>query len=838
MAFLVELGRGKPCEVVTQELFKKVISDENLKAKIIQYRSMKTIADEQEAAGNLDQAKQLRSEAAKLKSQLPGWVFQAKAMEEHEWIDSKKKSRGVAAWRHQDWARVNGMFMCDFDHIENPQKVFNDQIFPLTKKWDIKFAYITPSGKGLKVVMAANPSIGDISENQKAFANECGLELDEICFDASRLSFCTSHLDILFLDNSIFDYENNEFIEKYDRQYFKGVQQLDAFGGNDAFSPSASGSKSDNNGPSDGAGSGSPSVLAERKPENENYDDYNYCGISIDSIIEKLLDGKEVKSGKRHATLFDLAKILRYVCERSTKKVSFFVRKLQWVQDLDSEDHNVQRTIDDAMAKPYSSYMPKSLKNALSALGYDDTKQVKNNDMAPYALWGKQIRDLFPVYPCLKEVCQDVDIDSYPAALYVGAAFFGTLMTRCTYHFWFQPSEERRLNYAVLIIGHPGCGKSFAGYLYRTILDPIITKDKIGNDAINKYKEDEKRQSLSNKKLKDGELVYPNNIIRIHGPRTANGVFIEDMVKATEIVNGREMNLHLLTFSAELDSMTAANKGGQWIDKTNFELLAFHNEEDNQQYKNVDSVNGPFNVYWNFVYTGTYIALKKKVNSRNFGSGLFGRLGCIPMGGNLYECADERKLTKEDERRRDKLIEWAGILDKAQGELPLGPIVHSTHVFIQDTLKMAEIDDNPVDSFLSKRVPYYGINITAPFIFMRHYDDWKKKGTFKCDKTDIEFAKLVMDIQMHSQRKFFGGLAEKYIQESDSDGYQLSSVGRPKKSDDMFNQLTEFFSIQDVIKKFEMDENAARVMVSRWKSNGKVKKVVNKKGQNVWQKNE
>ena len=34
---------------------------------------------------------------------------------------------------------------------------------------------------------------------------------------------------------------------------------------------------------------------------------------------------------------------------------------------------------------------------------------------------------------------------------------------------------------------------------------------------------------------------------------------------------------------------------------------------------------------WNFIYTGTPIALKKKVNEQNFGSGLATRLTCIPL---------------------------------------------------------------------------------------------------------------------------------------------------------------------------------------------------------------
>ena len=61
------------------------------------------------------------------------------------------------------------------------------------------------------------------------------------------------------------------------------------------------------------------------------------------------------------------------------------------------------------------------------------------------------------------------------------------------------------------------------------------------------------------------------------------------------------------------------------------ELKAFHNEEDGQMYANQESVTGMFNVYWNFIYTGTPYALHRKVNQRNFGTGMSTRLAVIPL---------------------------------------------------------------------------------------------------------------------------------------------------------------------------------------------------------------
>lgn len=425
---------------------------------------------------------------------------------------------------------------------------------------------------------------------------------------------------------------------------------------------------------------------------------------------------------------------------------------------------------------------------------------------------GKKIETFFDDYPCLREVCIGLKRNAYPAALFSSAALFGTLMTRTWYYYYHRPEEERRLNYCIFIIGDPGSGKSFAGRLYKLIAAPIILSDKVGNDAINKYKKDMKERGTSSKEQKKEALKQPDVIIRIHGTRTANGVFIEDMNKAVEMVGDKPVHLHMLTFDAELDSSTAASKGGQWIDKSTMELKAFHNEEDNQQYKNVDSVNGPFDVFWNFIYTGTPLSLHRKVTERNFGSGLSTRLAVIELPDDEFEMMERRPASLNREAN-ERLKEWAFKLDKVSGLLPLDPLVDEIWEWTRDHLAIAKINNDKADKLLLKRVGYYGIGVAAPYILMRHWDEWQEAKTFTIDETDLKLCNLVLEIQYSCQHHFFGEYARHYYENQDSD--PTLEKRRSKKSCIAYGMLPETFKREDVMKHYDCVKGTADVIMSR-----------------------
>ena len=130
MAFLIEERKGTPTHVCTRQDVERVCKSRFVTEHILEYRRLTACARTCAEAGDEAGEKKHKELAGAQKNTLPGFVFSARQMVDHEWIDSRGKNHGVAAWRHQDWALVNGMIMCDFDHLENPVELFEQKLLP------------------------------------------------------------------------------------------------------------------------------------------------------------------------------------------------------------------------------------------------------------------------------------------------------------------------------------------------------------------------------------------------------------------------------------------------------------------------------------------------------------------------------------------------------------------------------------------------------------------------------------------------------------------------------------------------------------------------------------
>ena len=415
--------------------------------------------------------------------------------------------------------------------------------------------------------------------------------------------------------------------------------------------------------------------------------------------------------------------------------------------------------------------------------------------------WGAEIEALFDDFPLLRDVCKGLKRSQYPAAMFVGSGAMMTLMTRCTYRFYHRPERERRLNCSLLIIGHPASNKSMADDICDILMAPVEASDKAGLAALNRYKQDQKKKA-ANKEGKD----KPQGIIRIHPARTSNGQLIQDMLNAKEIVDGKEIQLHMFTFDTELDNSITLQSGGSWINKQSMELKAFHNEEDGQMYQNSDSPVDKFHVTWNYIYTGTPIALKKKVNEKNFGSGLSTRLTVIPMPKTNYEMIEFQEKTAIDWQRLERMKTWAYKLDARAGELPFWPLVKRLYDWTKNRMADCAEDDSEANELMLKRVPYHALNYAAPFIDMRHFESMHLEGKFwegeyEVDDTDWKLCELIARIQYATQQHFFGVMAEKYFDDMNND-VQITGKRHYSKSVEGFNKLPEIFQMEDVMKSF------------------------------------
>ena len=781
--------------------------------------------DKKKALDKMTGEKKVEAYCNGQKTSLPLVIFIAN----YEELPNKKEV--VARWRQKAGVCLNGLCVMDLDHVvktfdgKAAKEYWQQMIAHLDlKEIGILMAFVSPSGDGLKVVFKARLEWGNLIDNQKEMAKFLGVSafIDEKCKDGSRGHFLTTEQDLLYIDEEIFAYENAAFAEKYNAQYREGHTQGKISAAVLPLSRGSQRGSEQGNNAADNASDQTTPDPSYSGGEGGAMEEVSYHGIAMSAIIEKLLGGVVPGQGDRHDKMRDLANLLRYVCDNSPKKVLEALKTQSWVMDLIGEGDPVEATVEGACKLKYGRKKPEELQKALTELGdtenlTEGTVPVVRNGEMPLGEWGAEIEAMFEDYPCLREVCAGLHREAYPAAMFTAAAFMGTLATRTWYFFYHRPEEERRLNYCIYIIGDPASGKSFATRLYKLLLAPIIAADRVGNDAINKYKKELKERGTSSKEQKKEALKQPDVIIRIHGARTANGVFIEDMCKAIDVVGNKEMHLHMLTFDSELDSSTSASKGGQWIDKSTMELKAFHNEEDNQQYRNVDSVTGPFNVYWNYVYTGTPLSLHRKVTERNFGSGLSTRLAVIPLPPSDFKMmALEKPRTNyaEDE----KLKEWAYKLDGVSGELPVWPLVEACWEWTRDHMAIAEINQDKPDELLLKRVPYYGISISVPFILMRHWDEWQEKHTFTIDEKDKALCELVLNIQYKCQHHWFGEYARKYFDDMLAD--PSINRNRKTKTKQCYKMLPESFTLDDVVEKFGCDRNNARVIVSRLKKDG------------------
>ena len=282
--FCLQYNLPLPTKVCTKEDFYKVVSSERVINRIAEFRKLK--------------AEGKNNEADAKKRSLPIFIYQA-TFDETESKNGKK-----ARWRKQQAARLNGLVMLDIDHIENPVHIFGK----MPKEWfedgaknQVMLVHITPSGKGLRVVFKADSEIGDLSANQHHLAKLLGVEPDEACKDASRASFAPQQEEILFINDAIFEYQNEEFDKRFGEVYRGGIK------GHTEITEITENSQASDI-------SHQPSSFSPQT---------SYKGIPFSDIINEYWrrTGGVPVDGERNVRLHKLAVNLRAICENEPNKL-------------------------------------------------------------------------------------------------------------------------------------------------------------------------------------------------------------------------------------------------------------------------------------------------------------------------------------------------------------------------------------------------------------------------------------------------------------------------------------------------------------------------------------
>ena len=793
------------------------------------------------------------------KQSLPGFIFMSEIMPNTS-PDKQGRPRPEARWRVQEAARLNGLVMCDYDVKENPTltdpwgywRQFIDQHLWLLDETaegpTVMLAHVTP-GRGLRLVVTADKQTGNLYDNAVRMANIIGLKSDDSCKDASRTSFVPMEEDILYINEKIFEYDDEAYEKAYGSLYRAGgskkadgrgkmadgrCKMADGRGKMD----DGRGKMADGRGKMDDGRGKMDDGRCKMDDGSGPVKCQNYHGVEMQRIADAwILEYPKIET--RHGKMLEAAADLRYLVESPEELVAALMT-LDCVRQISQERgmKEIEDAAEGAWTGPRYKRIPQRVQKVLIRAGVDDTQDAptgkgkvedeeRERQMNALRVFAQRIKPLLA--PPYDTVCEGVEDENLLSHIFAAGTMFCTLMTRCTYTHY--DGKEHRMNPQALIIAPPASGKSGIDTLNKQVMAALRASDQISRDALKEYKRKRKERATSSKEQKQAALVEPQGMIRVLLSNTSNNQFYKRLMNAREEVGQELMWLHVYMFDSELASANKANGGADWIGKRDMELKAFENEDAGSDYANDDSVNDFVPVHWNMVTTGTAIALAKKFTLANINDGLATRVAIAPMDPLRYKMIARGSQHRNLEREA-RLKQWGFWFDRQQGHLAIDRLVdHAYELCEQSAAEAEELKDDVLDT-MRRRAVFYAEWFTVPRIVARlRREDGTTAPLDELTVTDddLQWATVMYDAVIYWQDYFFGQM----LQESWENGKRcFQPRQRTSRNAQLYAQLPQEFTTKEAAMVLDKNDNATGQQLSRWVKSG----YVERKGQGKYKK--
>lgn len=269
-------------------------------------------------------------------------VLDAEAYEQYR---QQCSAQGVPARgnRNTRFMQPTGLMMLDFDHVDNPRELYR-RVLDTLYNWHmppqghLAMAHITPSGKGLRLVLKAMPG-QTIEQQQQMWTKALGTAADEACKDISRLSFCPMKSDILYRNDTLLFAPLPE----------AHTQAQNSTQNTQPTTTTASETMTTTQQHDNEHGTPAPTYPQE-------YQGTPYTAIA--ARLEQVLGGAP-QMGNRHTTLMAMAAQMRYICENNPS----WLRMVLPTYDLPEAE--VQGILNSACQYKIMPQMPLKLKTAL-----------------------------------------------------------------------------------------------------------------------------------------------------------------------------------------------------------------------------------------------------------------------------------------------------------------------------------------------------------------------------------------------------------------------------------------------------------------------------------------
>ena len=471
-----------------------------------------------------------RAGDAQAKRQLPAFCF-------HASFGGKKRATANA--------QPSGMVMIDFDHLTDEELLALASTLKEggAEDWGVRLVHITPSGKGLRVVIKAlaNDTYDGcltIKDYQERFAQLVNMEgrLDGVTTDLARLSFCPCARDIIYKNGAMFG-------EQPDFTKFEV--------------PTA--------------------VPAPDKLDVPDSGQMTYEGIPLKEIFDMYftITGGLPKEGGRNAAFYTAARDLRYICDFNPNVLARFMPQ------VGLSEAEVKQVCGSACLSSRASKIPDTVREAINAI-----KETADDEPADTAE-GKSVSTLPAI---VRPIVGIAPAGFEEATVLALLPILGTLATGVRARY--LDGELHSPSFSTIITAEQASGKSFTRTIVDQLLQPIKDEDTAARVVEQAYKADLKKKKNSKEQPED-----PRVVIRL----VPASISVAKLLQRLDYADGK----HLFSFAEELDTVIKSNQSGAWSQKSDIYRNAFDNAEYGQDFMSDNSYSANLKVFYNLLMLGT-----------------------------------------------------------------------------------------------------------------------------------------------------------------------------------------------------------------------------------------
>lgn len=509
--------------------------------------------------------------------------------------------------RNNEDAQLSGLVTLDLDGIPEPREVFGT-FREKAKELGLVFAYVSPSGKGLKLVFVIPEETHSLAEAQQILISKLHLEeyADTATTDAARLSFAAPEDYILHNDEEELFADHPLPVGFTTPEEVTEAEQIDSSKESHAPLPK--------------------NIAAEK-----TYKGLTYQAI-IDRLAVKLCGATTPEEGQRQTKLLKALRCLRTICDDD------YDLMLQIMPQWD----------------PDTAKSRAALKYVLNHQQYDRDYQTMESIVAELKAEeaqqeGKQSLWTLPLPPCdlpplFKEFAKVTPKELQPSVLFSLLPLVGIYGSMLKVNIAPKGRERTYLtpSFITCIVAPPASGKGMISLIYKRIMAKLKERDERNRALYNEWQQNRNKESYKGHEPKMPIFDQPERLS------------MTSITKQMSNAAGR----HILIFTPEIDTLKTSNGSGAWDDLTTVIRKSTDNDEIGQMYMSSESFSCKVKTFLNMLIEAQPSTMRAFFTQKNVNNGLVDRVNFVELPDNTgMEEVFMRQMSEKDRKTVDDILD-------------------------------------------------------------------------------------------------------------------------------------------------------------------------------------